>query len=151
MIIQLKKNADVYDLMKQMWDWLPYHIEQASLIAELFDKGSCIDTAQDVFNYLQELNYKADDFKQIIQTPYRLNKTLSGDCKSYSIFAASIMAAIGYEVRFVYTCNNPNGMWHVYPQVKCNNEIITIDGTIDQFNYDTPATIIIPTGWMQLQ
>jgi len=59
------------------------------------------------------------------------------------------MASFGVPVRFVYTCNNFNGTWHVYAQVKCPDQIVTIDGTIDKFNYETPAKHKFLGQWMQ--
>lgn len=149
MVIELKKNADVFDLIEQMHIHFGMHLDQGMILADLFTTENCCQSSKLVWDYLRTLNYRADEAKQIIQTPYRLTRTQTGDCKSFSIFAASIMAALGNPVRFVYTCNAPDGMWHVYTQVKCGCGIRTIDGTINEYNFEVPAKNKYIGEWMQ--
>lgn len=150
-IIAIKKNAQVEDLIEQMFKYFEIHKEQAEIIAPLFEMPTPYETGKSVFNVLKKMNYKPDKARQIIQTPKRLLRTLRGDCKSYSIFAASVLACLDYNVRFVYSSNgNLSRPEHVYVQfMNSEGEIITLDATICCYDKEPNYTTKWIGIWMQ--
>lgn len=152
--IHLKKGADVYDLIGLMHQYNQLFRDQGYLLLEndiFHDPESPADLGKMIFAMLKRMNYRADSpRKQIIKTPYRLLLDQSGDCKSYSIFAASLLQAAGIPVRFVFSNRDGSGKPdHVFVQFADGDNIYTLDGTICCFNTYPPAARIFVDKWMQ--
>lgn len=130
-IIALKRNAELNDLIEQMHVYFPMHAAQMKAFQDLFYAPTLYQIGMHVFDYLKTLKYVPDGRTQKIQSPYRLSLSRKGDCKSYSIFAASVLFSFGAPVRFVYSSNtsleNPE---HVFVQFLFNDQIVTLDATI---------------------
>jgi hypothetical protein len=94
--------------------------------------GDPIKDAILVAKFIQEnVNYKADGYKeQNIKLPGRLLRDQLGDCKSFSLLAASILNDLGYTVGFRFASYRKNKIpTHVYNFV--------IDNTGKKFIFDT--------------
>lgn len=94
--------------------------------------GDPIKDAILVAKFIQEnVNYKADGYKeQNIKLPGRLLRDQIGDCKSFSLLAASILNDLGYTVGFRFASYRKNKIpTHVYNFV--------IDNTGKKFIFDT--------------
>lgn len=150
-IISLKKNAKIDDLIKLMLEHIQPMAEQSIFFYRLFDRNNSYDTGKAVFNYLKSLKYKPDGKKQKIKSPYRLSISKVGDCKSFSMFAASVLLNLGYSVRFVFTADLATGpVNHVFVQYADDLEMYNLDATICCFDKLPPYRQIKFTSWMRL-
>jgi len=61
------------------------------------------ETAENVWNYLKRnIEYSADGDYQDIRLPARFVSDKKGDCKSYALFSACLMACFPDQVKSVY-------------------------------------------------
>lgn len=60
----------------------------------------------------------------------------SGDCKSFSIFIASVLRCLGIPYRYRFAAYSPGDPTHVYVIAKINNQDVIMDATIDRFNHE---------------
>lgn len=130
-------NADIIDVIhKNIFVSVP----QVKKFAEKFRGGSLKATSFNIWQYLRRMNYVKDtNENQLIKLPARLVQDQAGDCKSYALFAASILKALGYPAKFRYTSYMYGNMipTHIYTVTKDRkgNEII-IDGVYNKFNQE---------------
>lgn len=126
------------DIIKQIHANFYGAVRQTAGIAHNFNAGSITNSAKAIWDYLkQEITYKRDGEKyQDIRMPNRFVHDKQGDCKSYSLFAASILANLGYSVRFRYASYSSSATpTHVY--VVANDDKgteIIVDGVYNHFN-----------------
>jgi hypothetical protein len=80
----------------------PKAVAQTRQLAQRFHTGSLDSTARAVWSFLKnQIRYREDSgLYQHIRLPNALVATGTGDCKSYAVFAAGIMANLGYPVVF---------------------------------------------------
>lgn len=150
-VIQLKKNAEIDDLISLMMQHIEPMTEQAKYFyANFFDPNDAYVSGKLIFDYLKSLTFKADGKKQKIKSPYRLAVSKIGDCKSFSMFAAAMLLNMGYQVRFVFTADLATGpVNHVFVQYAGDGEIYTLDATICCFDKLPPYKQIFYSPWMQ--
>lgn len=117
-------------------------VQQMQKHAPKFKGRNTTETAQNIWNFLKkEINYKRDpDHAQLIKLPGRLAADQTGDCKSYSLFAASVLGALGKPVAFRYTSyTSDNTPSHVYTVTKNEaGQDVIIDAVYNQFNAEKP-------------
>ena len=128
-------NGDIISILEKNY---PSALNQVSEIAKEFKGETLKDSAFKVWSYLKDnIQYKADgSIHQKILLPKRLVADKIGDCKSYSLFAASMLGAMGYRVGFCYASysSNPTPS-HVYviAEDKKGNRVL-VDGVWHSFN-----------------
>lgn len=131
-------NASNQDIINDIHAYYPEALKQVkeSGFYKKFNYGSPLKDAHAVWLFLRNyIKYKKDpDEAQLLRLPGRFVNDRSGDCKSYSIFAASVLGALGYNVAFRYAAykdgaQNPT---HVYVYLPDYN--IIIDGCYRFFN-----------------
>lgn len=131
-------NASNQDIINDIHAYYPEALKQVkeSEFYKKFNYGSALKDAHAVWLFLRNyIKYKKDpDEAQLLRLPGRFVNDRSGDCKSYSIFAASVLGALGYNVSFRYAAyrdeaQNPT---HVYVYLPDYN--IIIDGCYRFFN-----------------
>lgn len=108
------------------------------------------ETAANIWHYLKgHITYTKDpDGVQYIIMPARFARRKKGDCKNYSIFAASVLGACGYPVFFDFTNyvskagikpaikNMPT---HVYVStLDEKGRRVIVDGVYNKFNAEKP-------------
>jgi len=155
------RNGSNDDIISTLHKALPQAVKEVATSAEQFRGVNNFETARNIWNYLRkELKYKKDpNGYQFIKLPRRLTTVKNGDCKSYSLLAASILSALKMPVIFRYGAYNTElTPSHVYVITKDENgnEII-IDGVYNYFNkevpyfkkYDYPMNIQVLSGVMQ--
>lgn len=119
-------------------------VEQCKNVAEKFRGNTTLDTAQNIWNFLKrKIKYQKDDEEnQDIRLPNRFVSDGTGDCKSYSLFTACILANLGLPVTFRYTSysgsTTPTHVY-VYTNDSDGNKII-IDGVYNRFNAEKKFT-----------
>jgi len=114
-------NKDIRDLLVKL---VPKAKAQMVEFSKGFKGRNNKETCKKIFDYIKSnFTYVADGGEQIIKLPSALLKKRVGDCKSYSLFTASILENLKIPYKFVYTSYNNNPIpAHVY--------VVTEDGCI---------------------
>jgi hypothetical protein len=119
-----KSQADNKDIRNLLVNLVPQAKAQMGEFSKSFRGRNPKETCKKIFDYIKNnFTYVADGGEQIIKLPSALLKKKVGDCKSYSLFTASILENLKIPYKFVYTSYNSNPIpQHVY--------VITEDGCI---------------------
>lgn len=129
-------NKDIRDLLEKL---VPKAKGQMAEFSKRFKGATDEQTCRNIFNYLMNhFTYLADGEEQIIKLPSALLKKKIGDCKSYSLFTASVLENLGIPYTIVYTSYNANPIpQHIYiiTQKGC-----IIDAVYGKFNQEKPPT-----------
>jgi hypothetical protein len=114
-------NKDIRDLLVKL---VPKAKAQMVEFSKGFKGRTNKETCKKIFDYIKNnFTYVADGGEQVIKLPSALLKKRVGDCKSYSLFTASILENLKIPYKFVYTSYNNNPIpAHVY--------VVTEDGCI---------------------
>ena len=114
-------NKDIRDLLVKL---VPKAKSQMVEFSKQFKGRTNKETCKKIFDYIKNnFTYVADGGEQVIKLPSALLKKRVGDCKSYSLFTASILENLKIPYKFVYTSYNNNPIpAHVY--------VVTEDGCI---------------------
>jgi hypothetical protein len=128
-------NKDIRDLLEKL---IPKASEQMKEFAKQFKGSNEQETCKKIFDYIKNnFVYIADGDEQIIKLPSALLRKKVGDCKSYSLFTASILQNLGIPYHLVYASYNDNPIpHHVY--VQTDNGCI-IDVVYGKFNQEKKA------------
>lgn len=118
MDVILKENERAYLDVSAMAKKLPY--------------TNVYELSKSIFDFLKSnIQYKEDGMLfQAIKSPSRLWKDKAGDCKSFAIFSAAILKALGipYSIRFVsYSEEWPDIFTHVYTVAHSEGQTYIID------------------------
>lgn len=106
-------NKDIRDLLVKL---VPKAKAQMVEFSKQFRGRNTKETCKKIFDYIKSnFTYVADGGEQVIKLPSALLKKRVGDCKSYSLFTASILENLKIPYKFVYTSYNNNPIpGHVY-------------------------------------
>jgi hypothetical protein len=129
-------NKDIRDLLVKL---VPKAKAQMGTFAQKFKGRNPQETCKNIFDYIKSnFTYVADGGEQIIKLPSALLRKKVGDCKSYSLFTASILENLKIPYKFVYTSYSANPIpQHVY--VVTENGCI-IDVVYGIFNQEKKPT-----------
>jgi len=129
-------NKDIRDLLVKL---VPKAKAQMGTFAQKFKGRNPQETCKKIFDYIKSnFTYVADGGEQIIKLPSALLRKKVGDCKSYSLFTASILENLKIPYKFVYTSYSANPIpQHVY--VVTENGCI-IDVVYGIFNQEKKPT-----------
>lgn len=111
-----KSQADNKDIRNLLVSLVPKAKAQMSEFSKQFKGRNSQETCKKIFDYIKSnFTYVADGGEQIIKLPSALLKKRVGDCKSYSLFTASILENLKIPYKFVYASYNSNPIpQHVY-------------------------------------
>ena len=130
-------NSDIITVLEKNF---PKGVEQTKSFAKQFEADSRIASAKKVWDFLKShITYVKDSHNaQNIKLPSRFIKDGTGDCKSYSLTAASLLSNLGIPVSFRYSnYNSDSGRipTHVYVVAKDEQgRNIIVDGVWKYFN-----------------
>lgn len=129
-------NKDIRDLLVKL---VPKAKAQMLEFSQQFKGRTEKETCKKIFDYIKSnFSYVADAGEQVIKLPSALLRKRIGDCKSYSLFTASILENLKIPYKFVYTSYNNNPIpSHVY--VVTENGCI-IDAVYGIFNAEKKPT-----------
>jgi len=137
-------NAKNSDIIKTLHKNYPRAVQQMAKHAPKFKGRNTTETARNIYNFLKkEITYKADpEEAQLVKIPGRLVADKVGDCKSYSLFTAAVLGALGKPVNFRYASyTNSTTPSHVYTTTKDENgKEVIIDAVYNRFNAEQPPT-----------
>lgn len=107
--------------------------------AKKFNGGSERKTSENIHKFLRKnTKYVKDGNKQVIKSARSLMKDKKGDCKSYSVFASSVLTKNNIPHSLVYTSYNDDPTpSHVYVQTDGG---YVIDAVLPRFNQEAPYT-----------
>lgn len=107
--------------------------KQTKDVAQWFAGNNTTETCYRIWQWLKtEIRYVPDQHDQEIKMPARFAADGTGDCKSYSLFTASILSNLGIPFKMRYTSYNADPTpSHVYVVTQCG---VIVDGTYSFFN-----------------
>lgn len=138
--ITYKVGATNMQLQRAIEAALPAATEQMKGMAKQFKGSTEKQTCRNIFNFLmQNIRYKVDGDNQKIKLPSAFLREKEGDCKSYSLFTASILANLKIPFSFTYASYNPMDKTpeHIYVTTKSG---CIIDAVWGKFNSEKKAT-----------
>lgn len=137
------RNAENHDIIHVLHSNIHRATKQVKDIAPYFSGPSVLKTCRNIFVFLKEkIRYKADGYNQDIRLPGRFLASATGDCKSYSLFTASVLSQLGipYVIRYASYTSDPTPS-HVYVVATPRNSLpIVIDAVYGKFNQEKPYT-----------
>ena len=123
-------DGETDDIIKVLLDADKVAAPYTKEFAKQFLRPTVYASCEAIFNFvLKNIPYKLDpNGLQLIKSPGRLWQDKAGDCKSFSLFSASILHNIGipYKYRFVSFNDDPTPT-HVYVVVPHQGTEIIID------------------------
>lgn len=130
-------NADIISVLESNFEKA---VVQTKDYAKKFASPAAGTAALKVWDFLkQNIKYKRDDDqKQAIRLPNRFVNDRAGDCKSYALFAASVLHNLGYRVAFRYTSYSPGNKKPSHVYVYMPDQGIIVDGVYNFFNSEKP-------------
>ena len=141
-------NAMNKDIISVIESHYPNGVDQVKNIAFTFKGKNNLETARKIWTFLRsEVKYTRDqDANQDIRLPNRFMKDRrrGADCKSFSLFAASVLGALKMPVVFRYASYTSSPVpSHVYVVTadENGNEII-LDGVYKHFNKEAKYTYV---------
>lgn len=105
--------------------------------AKLFRGATDRDSGENIWNFLKDqIEYKADgDRNQDVRLPNRLLSDRRGDCKSFALFSAAILANLGIPVRFRYVSfSGSKTPTHVYTMAGRGSNQFIVDAVWNSFD-----------------
>jgi len=131
------------DIITQILDNDKTSFEDTARFAPYLKGDSIYKTCSNIWHFVKDnITYKLDPIGvQYVKTPARTWRDKTADCKSYSIFIASILKNLGinYKYRFVSFSGDPVAT-HVYIVVPTTSGQIIIDDVLPAFNTEKPYT-----------
>lgn len=147
--IAVKKLYNTNDIVKTVLEVYSDHYSQAADLAAQLQDSSIKKTCKNIYDFIRSnVKYVEDGTeKQIVAAPARLLQKKSGDCKSMTVLAASILKCLNipHLIRFVgyKDAGTPNQYTHVYVIVTTGaNTYITIDPVHHKFNSEVSGISI---------
>jgi hypothetical protein len=138
--ITFKVGATNMQLQRAIEAALPAATEQMKDKAKEFKGSTEKETCYNIFNFLMtKIHYKVDGDNQKIKLPSAFLREKEGDCKSYSLFTASILANLKIPFSFTYASYNPTDSTpeHIYVTTKKG---CIIDAVYKKFDSEKKAT-----------
>jgi len=129
-------NASNLQIQQGLVDVQPSAMAQACKIAPMFQGKTDKETARNVWTWLKtRVLYKPDGSVQKLRLPFALMREKTGDCKSFAIFAGSVLKCLGFEISYKLT-GGPldDSPRHVYIIARKNGNDYSVDATIGAFN-----------------
>lgn len=133
----------------QMVDVVKHYSHQTAKVAKKLKKSSLTSTLQSIQDFVYwHIQYKIDESDQLLRSPACswASRYDGVDCKSYSIFVASILQQLGiksYFRRVSYSPDKPySHVYNVIPVEQKNGDLnhgyYIVDGTINTSIYNEP-------------
>lgn len=143
-VIKYRKDANTDDIIDTVQNAFPEAVKLTKEIAPYFTKAHRLrtldpdlNTVFNVWRFLKlQINYQKDPpGRQDIRKPNFFVLSGKGDCKSYSLFAASVLFNLGFKIAFRYTAYRPGIPYkHVYVVAWKDGREYIIDGVYKLFN-----------------
>lgn len=131
--LMVKKDFTTPDIITRVNDCFKLFNKQVAELAPSFAGSTTEETCYNVWKFIKNnIRYQVDaNGNQYVQTPSALWHSKVGDCKSFAVFAASILHNLGIDgvIRFVSYSAKDDIPKHVYVVVPGGAETIIVDPT----------------------
>lgn len=113
-------KGNTFHTVNMMKLWATKHYKQVERLAQIIQKPTLEETCSNIHGFLYSyIQYEIDKTLQNLRSPANswANRALGIDCKSYSIFASSILLNLGikhYIRQIKQVSFNPDSFSHVY-------------------------------------
>lgn len=139
-------NGDTQDIVATMLSMDKRAAAETTKLAPTLAGGSVHTTCLNIFQFIkQHIRYQEDPSgQQWVQSPAALFQRGVGDCKSFAIFAASVLKNLGIKHFYRFTAPSASTDYgHVFLIVPNGTGYITLDATLPEFNKEakTPKRI----------
>jgi hypothetical protein len=135
------KDGDTTDIITKVLKVYGERNSQLQNTAAYLKGKTLTDTCRNVYRMVKEnIRYRVDPKgEQWVRRPAQMWWTGVGDCKSYSVFIASLLTHLGIvgAFRFVSYNDDPTPT-HVYVVVVNNGKEIILDAVMPAFNQEQP-------------
>jgi hypothetical protein len=145
-----KSRAVNTDIIKTILANYPQAVKDSAVFAEKFQGTDARDTAYRIWKFLRSrIHYKKDpkdktgEIWQFVRMPKRFLHDGTGDCKSFSLFTASVLANLKMPVSFRFAGYDEYDRipTHVYVVTKDEEgKDLIIDGVYKHFAKEKPPT-----------
>jgi hypothetical protein len=129
-------DGNTSDIVKEIIETHKKGWKDTAAFAKYLQGKNTYETLENVWNFVKNnIAYKLDEFgSQFVKTPSRTWHDRYADCKSYSLFIASILQNLGITYRYRFVSYAKGGDYtHVYIVVPGTNLVI-IDDVMPAFN-----------------
>ena len=126
-------EGGLHDTINAIIKIINYNYKKMLPVAQLLQTDTLEQTLYNIWHFLKsETVYTKDKaFIEELRTPQRLIADKIGDCDDYTMFAASILKALGYNpFLYIVAFNNSDAYAHIY----CGIENYVVDGVMNTFN-----------------
>lgn len=134
----IKKRYRTNDIVAEIFSCFESSRNQLKNFAPYLQGDNLYDTCFNIWKFLKEnVKYRVDpEGDQWVKTPARVWHDKVCDCKSYSIFIASVLYNLGIKgcFRFVSFDNTDPNPTHVYVVVRNQGKNILIDAVMPRFD-----------------
>ena len=98
------------------------------------------DSLYDLWHFTRtQIKYVADSpGHERVKDPKVTWADRTGDCKSFSLFVASVLRCLKISYRYRFASYSGNDPTHVYVIAKINKRDVILDATIDRFDSEVP-------------
>lgn len=130
-----KANAINSDIIKTINKNVPTAVIQCKTIAKKFEGNTELETCRNIWEFLKtKIQYKKDPAAaQMVRLPRRFLRDGKGDCKSFALFTAGVLGALGIPFKIRYAGYNSGIKIPSHVYVITDNGII-IDAVWHRFN-----------------
>ncbi len=134
--------ADTEGIIKEMLRLFNLTKTDLKELAKNFRSDSTETTCKEIWSFIRgNIRYKKDPLGyQHPQEPLALWNSKSGDCKSFSLFAASLLYSLKIPFAFRFVSFDEGDYSHVYVVAVANGQKYIIDSTLPRFNYEDSFT-----------
>lgn len=135
------KDGQTFDIIREILATDKISTADTAAFAPYLRGKDLLDTLSNVWHFVKKnIRYKLDPIGfQYVKTPARTWADKFADCKSYSIFIASLLKNLGIPFHYRFTSYIQNGDYtHVYVIVPTNGHEIIIDCVMPRFNAQKP-------------
>ncbi|MEI6122276.1 MAG: transglutaminase-like domain-containing protein [Bacteroidota bacterium] len=136
-----KKNGVTEDIIAEIIATDKKSRNDTKKFANYLKGGSHIETLLNDWNFVKEnIRYQVDPLgDQYVKTPARTWSDKFADCKSYSIFLASLLKNQGIDFAYRFTSYSEQPIFtHVYIVAFLNGSEIILDDVMPDFNSEKP-------------
>jgi len=137
----VKKDGNTFDIIREILATDTISRNDTAAFAPALKGKDLLETLSNVWHFVKRnIRYKLDPIgQQFVKTPSRTWSDKYADCKSYSIFIASLLKNLGVPFSYRFTSYIQGGDFtHVYIVVPYQGSEIIIDDVMPAFNRQKP-------------
>lgn len=135
------ERGKTQDIVETILEWDKLYWSDTERFAPYLKGQNLEKTAENIHSFIRDhFRYLEDKDGQYVKAPGQMWVDKVGDCKSFSLFAGSILHSLGipYAYRFTTYPHSDGRIVHVYVIVNDQGRTIVLDSTLKEFDYEVP-------------